>query len=90
MATTQGTIVVNLGQQRKVVEERIASGSYASADEVIQAALRALEREESETNAWLVQLAEESLADPRPSVPADEVFRGLRAKYGRPSVESPR
>jgi len=89
MATTQGTIVVNLGQQRKVVEERIASGSYASADEVIQAALRALEREESETNAWLAQLAEESLADPRPSVPADEVFRGLRAKYGRPSVESP-
>lgn len=45
--------------------------------------LQALEREESETDAWLVKLAEEALADPRPSVPAEEVFAEIRAKYGR-------
>lgn len=87
MATAHGAMLVNLGRQRRVVEERIASGAYESADEVIQAALRALDREESETNQWLMQLAEESLADPRPSIAADEVFRSLRAKYGRPAVE---
>lgn len=36
-------------------------------------------REEAGTDAWLTQLAEESLAAPRPSVPAAEVFRELRA-----------
>ena len=74
MGTTQNTVVVDLGSQRKAVEDRIKGGSYASADEVIQAALRALDREEADTNAWLVELAEESLADPRPSIPAAEVF----------------
>ena len=83
MATTNGGLTVNLGPQRRVVEERLAAGSYATADEVIQAALRALEREESETNAWLVALAEEALVDPRPSVPAEEVFGEIRAKYER-------
>jgi antitoxin ParD1/3/4 len=88
MATAQNTIVVDLGSLRQSVEARVQSGSYASADEVIRASLLALEREEAATNEWLIQLAEESLADPRPSVPAAQVFRELRAKYGRPASES--
>jgi antitoxin ParD1/3/4 len=88
MATTQNTLVVDLGPMRKSVEDRVQSGSYASADEVIRAGILALEREEAATNGWLIQLAEDSLADPRPSVPAAQVFRELRAKYGRPASES--
>ena len=88
MATTQKTLVVDLGPLRKKVEDRVQSGSYASADEVIRAGLLALEREEAATDEWLTELAKESLSDPRPSVPAAQVFRELRAKYGRPTSES--
>ncbi len=77
MNATQNTVVVDLGAQGRVVEDRIKAGAYASVDEVIQAALRALEREEADTNAWLVGLAEESLADPGASIPAAEVFEEI-------------
>ncbi|HXR38653.1 MAG TPA: type II toxin-antitoxin system ParD family antitoxin [Terracidiphilus sp.] len=87
MAATQNTVVVDLGSFRGAVEERVKAGSYASADEVIQAGLQALERQEAALNQWLTRQAEESLADPRPSVPAAQVFRDLRAKYGRPTAE---
>jgi antitoxin ParD1/3/4 len=88
MATAQNTLVVDLGPLRKSVDDRVQSGSYANADEVIRAGLLALEREESATDVWLTKLAEESLADPRPSVPVAQVFRELRAKYGRPAGDS--
>ncbi|MGA3080130.1 MAG: type II toxin-antitoxin system ParD family antitoxin [Terracidiphilus sp.] len=87
MATAQNTLIVDLGPLRKSVEDRVQSGSYASADEVIRAGLLALEHEEMATNEWLIQLAEESLADPRPSVPAAQLFRELRAKFGIPASE---
>ena len=83
MEAAEDTIVVNLGPLRKAVEERVKAGSYASTDEVVRAGLLALEREEAGTNEWLTRLAEESLADPRPSVPAAQLFRGLRSKYRR-------
>jgi antitoxin ParD1/3/4 len=85
MAAAQNAVVVDLGTFRQRVEERVKAGSYSSTDEVIQAALLALEREEAGTNEWLTRLARESMADPRPSVPAAQVFRDLRAKYGRPA-----
>ena len=87
MATAQNTLVIDLGPMRQSVEDRVQSGFYTSADEVIRAGLLALEREEAARNQWLIQLAEESLADPRPSVPAAQVFRELRAKYGIPASE---
>jgi antitoxin ParD1/3/4 len=87
MGTAQNTVVVDLGPLRQLVEDRVKTGSYTSADEVIRAGLLALEREEAALNEWLTQQAEESLADPRPSVPAAQVFRALRAKYRRPLVE---
>jgi antitoxin ParD1/3/4 len=85
MTSAQNTIRVDLGALRRAVEERVESGSYASPDEVIRAGLLALEREEAGLNEWLTRLAEEALADPRPSIPATQVFSELRAKYGRPS-----
>jgi antitoxin ParD1/3/4 len=88
MEATQNRVVVDLGSFRGAVEERVKTGSYASTDEVIRAGLLALEREEAALNEWLIKQAEKSLADPRPSVPAAQVFRELRAKYGRPVGES--
>lgn len=86
MATAQKSILVDLGPLHKTVEDRVRSGSYASADEVIRAGLRALEREETSTNAWLTKLAEEALADSRPGVPAEQVFRKLREIHRPTSV----
>jgi antitoxin ParD1/3/4 len=79
MEAAQNTVVVDLGPLWQSVEDRVKTGSYASADEVIRAGLLALEREEAGLNEWLTQQAEESLADPEPSIPAAEVFRELRA-----------
>ena len=87
MEAAQNTVVVDLGPLRQGVEDRVKAGSYASADEVIRAGLLALEREEANTNEWFIELAEGSLADPRASAPAAQVFRELRAKYGRPASE---
>lgn len=87
MGTARNTLLVDLGPLRGAVEERVKSGTYASVDEVIRAGLLALEREEIGLNDWLTRKAEESLADPRPRVPAAQVFRDLRAKYGRPAAE---
>ena len=88
MATAQNTLVVDLGPLRQSVEDRVQSGSYATADEVIRASLLALEREEAAKNRWLIQLAEESLADPAPSIPAADVFRELRAIHAEALRES--
>jgi antitoxin ParD1/3/4 len=92
VATASHIVTVDLGPLGKSVDERVQSGCYESADEVIRAGLEALDREEKDCNGWsdaeLIRLSEEALADPRPSIPAEEVFRKLRAKYGRPEVES--
>jgi antitoxin ParD1/3/4 len=66
----------------------VKAGSYSSQDEVIQAGLQALEREESGLNEWLIQQAEESLADPEPSIPAAQVFRELRAIHREATRQS--
>jgi putative addiction module CopG family antidote len=47
METAQNTVVVDLGPLRQLVEDRVKTGSYTSADEVIRAGLLALEREEA-------------------------------------------
>jgi len=83
MATAQNSVVVDLGPLRKRVEERVQAGTYANADEVIRAGLLALEREEKATDEWLVELAKESLADPEPSIPAEQVFSELRALHAQ-------
>lgn len=83
MEAAENTVVVDLGPLRKRVDERVLSGSYSSADEVIRAGLLALEREENAKDEWLLELAMESLADPEPSIPAEEVFRELRALHAQ-------
>jgi len=90
MGTGQDTVVVNLGSFREAVEERVKAGSYASTDEVIQAGLSALAREEAGLHEWLTKQAEESLADPEPSIPAAEVFRELREIHQQTLRESRR
>ena len=81
MARTSRPITVTLGELQERVEARVESGSYASASEVLRAAVRALDREEDALNNWLRKKVDEALADPRPNIPAREVFKRLRAHH---------
>ncbi len=79
-------MTVTLGVLQKRVDARVKSGAYASASEVMRAAVRALDREEAAMDVWLQQRVDEALADPAPNVPAREVFRRLRARHaGQPA-----
>lgn len=81
MPRTSRPVTVTLGDLQERVEARVKSGRYASASEVLRAALRALDREETAIDNWLRRQIEEALADPRPSIPAAEVFRELREHH---------
>lgn len=76
---TSKPITVSLGKQQASIEARVASGAYESASEVVRAALRALDREEAAIDEVLRAKVQEAIDDPRPSIPADQVFAELRA-----------
>jgi antitoxin ParD1/3/4 len=81
MPRTSRPITVTLGDLQEHVELRVKNGSYASASEVMRAALRALDREEAAINDWLKQHIDEAFADPRPPIPAKTVFAELRKRH---------
>jgi len=67
--------------QRAFVEERVRNGRFASASEVVRAGLRALEREEAHLDEWMREKVREAVDDPRPSIPAEDVFAEVRARH---------
>lgn len=81
MPRTSRPITVTLGDLRERIEKRVKSGAYASASEVVRAAVRALDREDAAIDDWLRQRVDESLTDPRPNVPARKVFARLRRTH---------
>lgn len=78
MARKTRPVSITLGELQEKVDARVRSGAYASVSEVLRAAVRALDREDAALDAWLQQRVEEALADPRPDIPAGDVFRRLR------------
>lgn len=89
MPRTSRPITVTLGNLQERVQARVKSGAYASASEVMRAAVRALDREDAAVGDWLRERVEESFADPRPSVPASEVFKRLRNHHARHMKKRP-
>lgn len=83
MARSSRPITVTLGDLKGRVEARVKSGAYASASEVLRAAVRALDREETAFNDWLRRKIDEAFADPRPNVPAHKVFKRLRTYHAK-------
>jgi antitoxin ParD1/3/4 len=80
MPRSSRPVTVTLGDMKSFADERIARGRYASVSEVVRAGLRALEREETHLDDWMRERIRESLEDPRPDIPAEEVFAELRAR----------
>ena len=76
---TSKPITVTLGKQQALLDSRLQSGAYESASEVIRAGLRALDREEAALNEIMRAKIREAIDDPRPDVPAADVFLRLRA-----------
>jgi antitoxin ParD1/3/4 len=74
-------ITVTLGKQQHLLEERLQSGAYGSASEVVRAALRALDREEDAINAVMRAKIKDALDDPGSDIPAEDVFAELRAYH---------
>ncbi|MCJ2065606.1 type II toxin-antitoxin system ParD family antitoxin [Methylobacterium sp. J-088] len=74
-------VTVTLGDLQDRVDARVQSGSYTSVSEVVRAGLRALDREEAALDAVLRQRVQEALDDPRPAIPADQVFAELQAHH---------
>jgi antitoxin ParD1/3/4 len=83
MPRTSRPITVTLGHLQKRVEARVKSGAFASVSEVVRAAVRALDREEAALNDWLRQRVDEAFADPRPNLPARQVFKRLRDHHAQ-------
>ncbi|MDF2997376.1 MAG: addiction module antidote protein [Xanthobacteraceae bacterium] len=78
---TSRPITVTLGELQRSLDARLTSGAYSSASEVLRAALRALDREEAALDEILRERVREALEDPRPSLPAEDVFARLRAYH---------
>ena len=78
---TSKPITVTLGKQQALLDDRLQSGAYESASEVIRAGLRALDREEAALNEIMRAKIREAIDDPRPDVPVAEVFARLRARH---------
>jgi antitoxin ParD1/3/4 len=74
-------VTVTLGDLQSKVDKRVKSGAYSSVSEVVRAGLRALDREEEALNDFFREKIRESLDDPRPSLPADEVFERIERKH---------
>ena len=83
MPRTSRPVTVTLGDLKERVDARVKSGAYASVSEVMRAAVRALDREEAALSERLRESVDEAFADPRPNVPAGDVFKRLREHHAR-------
>ena len=84
MRTTQQFSITLPHEMAKVVEEKIASGAYASVSEVVRDGVRALMERDAAVERWLredvVAGHREYLADPSKAIPADEVLTRIKAR----------
>lgn len=72
-------------EQSSYVDQLVASGSYASASEVVRAGLRALQERDAAVERWLredVATTHDAMqADPSRGIPAQDVFDQIRARH---------
>jgi antitoxin ParD1/3/4 len=71
-------------EQSNYIDALVASGTYATASEVVRAGLRALQERDAAVERWLrdevVPFAAAMQAQPACGIPAEQVFANLRAE----------
>ena len=74
------------------IDEKVSSGSYASASEVVRAGLRALQERDAAMERWLNREVAEAYdamkADPTRGIPAGEVFASIGKRLSRKRRDS--
>lgn len=69
------------------IDEQVASGSYASASEVVRAGLRALQERDAAVERWLREevapVFDAMQSDPARASSVEEVFGAIRARHAR-------
>lgn len=81
-------------EQAKFIDDRVASGGYASGSEVVREGLRGMQEDAAAIDRWLVEDVLPTLKkldkDPGRARPADEVFGELLAELRQESTPKKR
>lgn len=71
---------------KRTPEERVASGQFASASELMREAFRTWQRQQDEHEERLLSIRariQKSIDDPRPSIPIPDVFENLKKSMNK-------
>jgi antitoxin ParD1/3/4 len=84
METTKRTISLPL-EHANYIDEKVQSGGYASASEVVREGLRALQDRDAAIEAWLrgdvAKTYDKMKADPSRAIPLADGFKALRKRH---------
>lgn len=74
-------------EQVSYIDKLVDAGTYASANDVIDAGLKALRERDADLDQWLreevLPVMEAMDADPSRAIPADQVFDEIRALHAK-------
>jgi antitoxin ParD1/3/4 len=93
MAAAEKRTVSLQAEQVAFIDEKIATGAYGSASEVVDAGLRALRERDEALESWLAREVATTydaiVADPSLGKPAETVFAEIRARHAKRLRQSP-
>ena len=84
MSTAEKISITLTPEMNRLIKQRVAAGDFASSSELIREALRVWQKREEEHRERLASIRtriQKSLDDPRPSIPAEEVFERLKEMH---------